>query len=318
MAHADVVGIDGGKSGIRMRHSSTRIVVEVPGVSHEEGDAVTLVADAVARGWQEAGFAGAGLIVMGLTTAPSDPMEADRLCRLVGRATGTALVWLADDAVTAHAGALSLGWGVSLVAGTGVACLALPDAGEPRIIGGHGHLLGDEGGAFWIGRAALNAVLRATEGRGPQTVLAGAAIRRYGVLDGLHVRLHAADRPVAEIAAFAPDVMDAAAGGDQVAGSIVDAAARELADLAATATDWAGRRTQEVPLALGGRLMEPGSLLRRRVDDALAARGLAMALRSADHSPLDGAVMLGLAGDDHPYGDLVHTWAAAASHGDPA
>ena len=54
--------------------------------------------------------------------------------------------------MTSHAGALSLGWGVSLVAGTGVACLAVPAEGEPRIVGGHGYLLGDEGGAFWIGR----------------------------------------------------------------------------------------------------------------------------------------------------------------------
>ena len=41
----------------------------------------------------------------------------------VGEAIGAAEVWVCDDAVTSHAGALSLRWGVSLTAGTGVACL---------------------------------------------------------------------------------------------------------------------------------------------------------------------------------------------------
>ena len=105
-------------------------------------------------------------------------------------------VWLADDAVTAHAGALSLGWGVSVTAGTGVACLAVPPDGAPRVIGGHGYLLGDEGGAFWIGREGLRAVLRAADGRGPSTALAGPASQRFDGLDDLGARVHAADRPV--------------------------------------------------------------------------------------------------------------------------
>ena len=139
-------------------------------------------------------------------------------------------VWLADDAVTAHAGALSLGWGVSVTAGTGVACLAVPPDGEPRVIGGHGFLLGDEGGAFWIGREGLRAVLRAADGRGPATALAGPASQRFDGLDDLGARLHAAERPVDSIARFAPDVLAVAESGDAVASSIVEHAVDELVD----------------------------------------------------------------------------------------
>ena len=308
-----VLGVDGGQSGIRLRHSSGDRVFEVAGVSRLEGDTVAMVAEAIATGWLEADFDPAQRAVLGLTTAPTDPAACDRLCGLVGSATGASEVWLADDAVTSHAGALSLGWGVSVVAGTGVACLAVPRDGEPRIVGGHGFLLGDEGGAFWIGRQGVRAVLRAHDGRGAATSLTRVAERRFGGLAHLHVRLHDEDRPVDTIARFAPDVMAEAGAGDAVAESILDEATHELLLLAQAGARWAGHADETVPIALGGRLLEPGGELRRRVDDLLTRERLPVAIRSADAPALEGAINLGLAADPGLYGSLVHTWAAGAS-----
>jgi glucosamine kinase len=308
-----VLGVDGGQSGIRLRHSLGDRVVEVEGVSHQEGDTIAAVANAVIEGWRRGGFDPVDRVVLGLTTAPADADGCDRLCRLVGSAIAAPQVWLADDAVTSHAGALSLGWGVSIVAGTGVACLAVPEHGAARIIGGHGYLLGDEGGGFWIGRHGLRAVLRSADGRGPETSLAAPARRRFGSLTDLHVRLHAGDRPVNAIAQFAPDVLEAAEAGDAAATHIVDEAARELLLLARAGAAWAGGEAVTVPLALGGRLLEPGGGLRRRLLDLLAGARLPVAPRSADASALDGAVRLGRAGDPGTYGDLVHTWSEGGS-----
>ena len=310
-----VLGVDGGQSGIRLRHSGSAHVIEVEGVSRLEGDTVAVVAEAVANGWRQGSFEPVERAVLGLSTAPSDEAEAERLCAAVALATGAADVWLADDAVTSHAGALSLGWGVSLVAGTGVACLALPERGSARILGGHGYLLGDEGGGFWIGRRALGDVLRAGEGRGAdvdEAVLSAAAQRRFGNLDGLATRLHSADRPVHAIASFARDVQDAAGDGDPTAIAILGEAVAELLALARAGVRCAGDAGQDsgapVPLALGGRLLAEGTPLRRLLDAGLAQSGLTVAPRSADASGLDGAIRLGLAGDDHPYDGLVHRW----------
>jgi N-acetylglucosamine kinase-like BadF-type ATPase len=211
--------------------------------------------------------------------------------------------------VSAHVGALAGCAGISLVAGTGVACLAVPEAGEPRIIGGHGYLLGDEGGAFWIGRRGLGAALRAREGRGRETVLTARAEERYGDLDDVHVRIHDAERPVDAIARFAPDVLDASAGGDEVAIEIVDAAARELLSLAAAAAGCLNGDT--AALALGGRLLTPGGELRRRLDALLRESRLRLEPRDAGGSPLHGAVALGLMADPGRFRDLVHVWRQA-------
>lgn len=309
-----VLGVDGGQSGIRLRHSDGGHVVAVDGVSHQEGDAVAAVADAVARGWRDGAFPPVDRVVLGLTTAPSDAAALDRLGGLVAAATGAPEAWITDDAVTAHAGALSMGWGISLVAGTGVACLALPRSGGARIIGGHGFLLGDEGGGFWIGSRGLGAVLRASDGRGPRTELTARAEERFGPVAGLHVRVHEADRPVNAIAQFAPDVLAAAAAADPVASAIVNDAAGELVGVVAAgiaATDGEGVHG-DVPLALGGRLLTPRSELRRRLDAVLGGARLAVAARDADGSALDGALLLGQ-GPGHRYGPLVHRWPGGAA-----
>jgi N-acetylglucosamine kinase-like BadF-type ATPase len=308
-----VLGVDGGQSGIRMRHSSGERVVEVAGVSRQEGDVVASVAVAIAEAWREAAFDAVERVVLGLTTAPVDPAACDRLCGRIGAATSARDVWLADDAVTSHAGALSLGWGVSLVAGTGVACLAVPDGGEPRIVGGHGYLLGDEGGAFWIGSRGVRAALQSVDGRGASTTLKDAAERSFGPLPDLHVRLHDAARPVDTIARFAPEVMVEAVAGDAVAGAILDQAAHELVSVARAGAAVAGDGDVVVPLALGGRLLASGTELRRRVDERLARELVHVATRTADASPLDGAIKLGQSDDPGPYHALVHTWTQGAT-----
>lgn len=309
-----ILAVDGGQSAIRLRHSSSERVLEFPGVSRLEGDTVEAVGSAIARGWQRGGFDACDRVVMGLSTAPVDEPSRVRLCREVGRAIGAGEVWLADDSVTCHAGALSLGWGASITAGTGVACLVLPEAGAPSSVSGHGYLLGDEGGAFWIGREGLRAALRWADGRGPATALAEAVGARFGSLSGLGARLHSTARPVNDIAHLAPDVLAAADAGDKVANAIAEAAAEELVVVVRAAVTVARRGAPHseanVPVALGGRLLLDGCPLRRRLDARLGSEALGLAVRTADGSSLDGALALGRLADPGRYASMVHVWHA--------
>jgi glucosamine kinase len=304
-----VLGVDGGQSGIRLRSSTGSARIEVDGVSRLEGDIVARVAEAIGDGYARGDFGPVDRVVLGLTTSPIESAESDRLCALVARATRAREVWLMDDAVPSHVGALSGGWGVSLVVGTGVACLVVPtDRTTARMVDGHGFLLGDDGGAFWIGSRGLRAVLRAADGRGCSTLLTASAVARFGAIDGLHVRLHSGERAVNSIAQFASDVLDAAERADHAADRILDDAADQLALTVRAACSFAGVETRPVPVALGGRLVSEGSPLRRRLIDALAAEPDAMAVRSADHGALDGAIRLGSAEIPTEYRALVHVW----------
>ncbi len=102
-----VLAIDGGQSQIRVRHSAWASEIELDGVSRLEGDTVASVAGAVGRAWRQAGRPGVDRCVLGLTTAPTDEPSQRRLCEMVAAAVSARQVWLADDSVTAHAGALS-------------------------------------------------------------------------------------------------------------------------------------------------------------------------------------------------------------------
>jgi glucosamine kinase len=306
-----VLAIDGGQSAIRVCHSETSGSVELEGVSRLEGDTLAAVAAAVAEGWRQVGAPATDRAVLGLTTAPTDPSSRRRLCQAVADGVQASEVWLADDAVTGHAGALSMGWGVSVIVGTGVACLAAPRDGTPSIVGGHGYLMGDEGGAFWVGSAGLRAVLKTVDGRGPSTALVAPAEGHFDGLDDVGDRIHSNQRPVDAIARFAPAVLATAEAGDAVASEIVDAAATELAALVRAATRHLPAAGGAIPLALGGRLVHDGPL-RTRLERLVASGSPAVHMRSADGSPLQGALLLGTA--DHPgrYRDLVHVWGAEA------
>jgi N-acetylglucosamine kinase-like BadF-type ATPase len=305
----EVLAVDGGQSAMRVRHSRAPSDVELDGVSRLEGDTVAAVVAAVATGWHAAGSLPTDRAVLGLTTAPSDETSRLQLCEAIASSIGTGEVWLADDAVTGHAGALSLDWGVSVIAGTGVACLAMAPGGPPRIIGGHGYLVGDEGGGFWIGSAGLRAVLQASDGRGPGTALRAPAEEHFDGLEDLGDRLHSSPRPVDAIARFAPAVIDAAGAGDAVATAIVDAAVAELVALVRAALATIGLPEPSVPVALGGRLLFDGSL-RARLEETLGRAVPAAAVRSAAGSPLDGAMQLGLLPDPGAYRTSVFLWAA--------
>ena len=302
-----LIAVDGGQSAIRVRSSVLDEVVEVDGVSRDTASD-DRVRSAVESGWARLGRPRVDRAVLGMTTAPVDPAQARALAARVGEAIGAAEVWVCDDAVTSHAGALSLRWGVSLTAGTGVACLVVPDQGEPRIVGGHGYLLGDEGGAFWIGREGLRAALRASEDRAGPTALGELASSRFGALATAPVRLHDDARSVDAIARFATDVL-AAAATDDIAARIVSDAAAELQGVidAAARIARSDGTDAPVPVGLGGRLLADGTPLRDALDARLAADRTIEA-RTADATPLDGAMLLGTQPTPGRYAPLVHTW----------
>ncbi len=75
----------------------------------------------------------------------------------------TARFILMHDAPVAHAGALSGGAGVVVIAGTGSVVFARDERGATATLGGWGYLFGDEGSAFKIACDSLALLMRARD-----------------------------------------------------------------------------------------------------------------------------------------------------------
>ncbi|MFH8804139.1 N-acetylglucosamine kinase [Streptomyces sp. NPDC017936] len=207
----------------------------------------------------------------------------------LARAFGVRSIALAADAVTAYTGALGSRPGVVVAAGTGLVAVGT-DLSAWRRADGWGHLLGDCGGGAWIGRAGLEAALRAHDGRpGGSFPLLTRAEERFGPMPGLPGRLYPRpDRP-AVLASFAPQVA-ACAQDDPVAAGILRAAARHMADSAAAVCPAGG----EPRVALTGGLSRLGDPLLVPWEEELARR-LPHARRvAAAGDPLDGAFRIAL------------------------
>jgi hypothetical protein len=94
----------------------------------------------------------------------------------------------------------------------------------------------------------------------------------------------------------------------------VSTATDELATLLRAAVELIGPEPRDVPVALGGRLME-GGLLRHHLEEALVSTVPQAVARPADGTPLDGALLLGSATDTGRYDTFVYRWAAPVSVG---
>jgi N-acetylglucosamine kinase-like BadF-type ATPase len=138
------------------------------------------------------------------------------------------------DAAIALSGALGVGPGVIVIAGTGSIAFGRNASGHEVRAGGWGYIFGDEGGAFDLVRGALRAALRREEGWGPPTALRGlllAASDAPNANDLMH-RFYTPEYSRERIGAFAPLVDQAAEAGDAVAQELLKTAAQSLATIA--------------------------------------------------------------------------------------
>ena len=315
-----LVAVDGGQSALRLAAGPscgrTPLPTSAPGFRWSGDDPVATIARDVEAAWRTAldraggsDNAGASLprdvsrVVLGLSGLPDDAEDQARLGTAIADLTGANDVWLCRDMVTAHAGALPGRDGVVLAVGTGVACLGVVrESAETFHADGWGYLLGDAGGAFWIGRAGLQAVFRAYDGRDRPTTLTPRAVARYGPHDGISVRVHNSPTHVDDIARFAQDVCAEAESGDETARAIVAAAAGELAaTAAAVATRYVASTGRAARVASTGRLIAAGGLLHTLLDRELRRREPRSQLIPPAGTSLDGAWTLAVTADPAPY-----------------
>lgn len=257
--------------------------LQVEKVLHEVIQAATLHADA----WPTSACIG----MAGVDRPEDAAIVRGILSRLVPRCP---VVVVNDALIALEAGAPGAA-GVVVIAGTGSIAYGRDARGRAARAGGWGYVLGDEGSGYWLGRQALRAVLRASDGRGPATPLTTRVLAHYDVSrpqDLVREIYYGRFKP-STVAAVASLVEEVANEGDTWAQALIDTGAAELSLAARAVCDRLS--LPDGPVILAGGIFRAVPRLRAGMINALTTHRPGIVVRALTNEPAAGAVSLALA-----------------------
>ncbi|MCI0403650.1 MAG: hypothetical protein L0212_09015, partial [Acidobacteria bacterium] len=166
--------------------------------------------------------------------------------------------------------------------------------GEGARFGGDGQLTGDAGSGFDIGRLAVEAVLRAEEGRGQETILRDAELAVLGADGAEELAAVLVPERAAELSSLVPLVTRAARRGDPVAGEILENAGTALAELALTVLRELNLAESNAGVFVSGGVFSESPEVLNRVRKVLSRAAPRVGVERLETSPAEGALRLGL------------------------
>lgn len=176
-----------------------------------------------------------------------------------------------NDALAALLGATRNAPGAILISGTGSICYAHDGKGNFHRVGGWGHIVGDEGSGYWIGKEALTKVLQMADGRERKTALYDLVLEDLRVehYEALYNWIHTPDYKVERVAKLATVVEKARLMGDPVSLNIIEQAIAELFLLVKTALEKTGVKNERCKIVLLGGVLEHNDFIRKRVTEKI-------------------------------------------------
>src|SRR5437899_2216930 len=233
-----------------------------------------------------------------LGIAGVDRESDERTVRAIMRRIGyKSRVLVVNDALIALVAGAGDSPGIVVIAGTGSIVYGRNANFDAARAGGWGHIIGDEGSGYWIGREALAAIMRAVDGRGPETRLTDDVLEHFKIADTSRLPRIVYDRevPRMSVAALGPLVQRASELGDAVATRVLERASEELVLAARSVATKLEMRGDAFPFILAGGVFPVVPWL----GDELAKRLIEVAPRSQvrllEQEPAVGAVCLALA-----------------------
>ncbi len=181
------------------------------------------------------------------------PSEERELARRVNELDWALRTTVANDTYAVLWSGTANGYGVGLVCGAGINCVAVaPDGREVRFPA-LGDISGDWGGGYDIGLAALWAAARSADGRGHRTTLEQSVPAHFGldtpddVAEAIHLG-HLQQRRVHELS----PLVFREAGHDEVAAGIVSRLLDEIAAFVRACVNRLELTRGELEVAMGG------------------------------------------------------------------
>ncbi|HEX5412549.1 MAG TPA: BadF/BadG/BcrA/BcrD ATPase family protein [Terriglobia bacterium] len=243
-----------------------------------------------------------------------------RILKLIVR---TERLKVVHDSVNALAGATAGEPGIIVIAGTGSVARGINARGAEARVGGWGHQFGDEGSAYWIGRAAVRATLAEYDRTGLKTILTPLLFERLAVISPYQLteKYYAGTLSRDHLAGLSVWVDEAARQGDKVALEILRVAGRDLARLALAVISLvfprpveAGHRASDpiIPVCHAGGVFQ-SELVLSSFSETLSSGEPHAEIRRALFPPVLGSLLLAYrdAGVKLPP-SAVHGWPQAA------
>ena len=274
-----VLGVDGGGSKTRavVADGAGEVLGEgLAGPSNPlrvgVGEAAGAIRDAVDRACAAAGVRRVEIVAAEVGLAGVKRADIRERMRVAVAELGVKTVAVVTDADIALYGATEGKPGLVIIAGTGSICCGVNARGRRACAGGWGPVAGDEGSGSWIARRALQAVARATDGRGQKTSLVEAACEYFNVAaaDDLSTAIYAPNMTNKRIAGFGGHVVSAAKRRDALAREIVEEAGRELASAAAAVVRKLKMVRERFQVAYVGGVFAAGGLILDPLSEELA------------------------------------------------
>ena len=234
-----------------------------------------------------------------LGVAGVDREDETRTVRdLVARIGYRSRTVVVNDALIALVAGAGDAPGIVIIAGTGSIAYGRNAHNVAARAGGWGHIIGDEGSGYWIGREALAAVVRASDGRGPATQLTEAVIRHFELDDlvGLPRIVYDRVHPRTSVAGLGPVVQRARDTGDAVATAILDRAVDELLLAARSVATTLEMHDDAIRFVLAGGAFRVVPWLADELGRRLPTIAARSDVQVLGREPAMGAVQLAIAG----------------------
>jgi glucosamine kinase len=236
------------------------------------------------------------------------PEVAAIVRRSLAEILGTPIDVVGDMQIALEA-AFDTGPGVIVIAGTGSIAYGRDSQGTTARAGGWGFAIGDEGSAHWIGRAAVGAVLRASDLCAgdtfsadppdrtpmskplPDSSLTAALCKAWAVTSLADLARAANATPPPDFAALFPAVT---ASADSLAAQVLTDAGAELAQVASVVIRrlFANGQTAAVPVAMIGGVFRHAPLVRQAFYNELCTLDARVEVNPQVVEPVEGALRM--------------------------
>jgi N-acetylglucosamine kinase-like BadF-type ATPase len=216
------------------------------------------------------------------------PEIAGKIQRILAELT-PASVEVVGDTVIALEAAFGSGPGVIAIAGTGSIVYGRDAAGRTARAGGWGFAISDEGSGHWIGRRAVTEIVHAQDAE-QKTSLTRMVLEAWKLTTFDDLIQAANALPPPDFPRLFPVVLEAAAKGDPVAGSLLAEAGTHLAGLTAMVINRLTPQSPHAPVATTGSVFRQSTEVRQIFYNCLYARFSGLQVRNDLVEPVEGAL----------------------------